>query len=152
MKKVFTLLLIIFSFAFATNAQLSDPVKWEYTAKKIADKTYEVHLTAKIDKGWHIYSQQAGEGPVSTSFTFSRNPILILQGKTKEIGKVTKEYDNAFGSILSFYSGKVDFVQIVKLRTPAKTLLKGELEFMVCNEQKCLPPKTIPFSIKVGDK
>ena len=45
-------------------------VQWTYTAKKIADKTYEVHMSAKIGAGWHLYAQNAGDGPVSTTFQF----------------------------------------------------------------------------------
>lgn len=47
-------------FLFTVNqsiAQAPNPVQWTYTAKKIADKTYEIHLTATIQNTWHLYSQ-----------------------------------------------------------------------------------------------
>jgi len=152
MKKatIFTSLLLLF-FAVA-NAQFENPVKWSYSAKKIADKTYELHITANLDANWHIYAQDAGEGPVPTSFAFTPNPLVKLDGKVKEVGNMEKSFDANFNSVLKFYAKQVDFVQKVKLRSTASTLVKGTVNFMVCNDKKCLPPKDIPFSIKVDGK
>ena len=69
-----------------------------------------------------------------------------------EIGNLEKAYDPNFMSTLKFYNKKVDFVQKISLKSTASTVLKGVLSFMVCNENKCLPPKEIPFSIKVTGK
>ena len=69
-------------------AQSSKQVNWSYTAKKIADKTYEVHMTAVITGDYHLYAQENEEGPVSTSFTFVKSPLFSLDGKVKESGKV----------------------------------------------------------------
>ena len=87
MKKVFTasFLLLLTNFLFA---QIQNPVSWTATSKKIADKTYEIHLTATIHEGWHVYSQTTPEGgPVPTSISFTKNPLLDLNGTAKEIGK-----------------------------------------------------------------
>jgi len=46
----------------------------------------------------------------------------------------------------------VDFVQRVKLKSTARTVFKGTVTFMVCNDKKCLPPKEIPFSVKLDGK
>ena len=149
MNKILFFLFALF-LGFNATGQIQNPVKWEYKSKKIADKTYEVIFTAKIDKGWHLYAQETGEGPVPTSFTFKRNPIVTPQGKTKEKGNLLKEFDKNFGTMLQFYADKVEFVQVVKLKANAKTSVNGEIEFMVCNDEKCLPPRKIPFSIKLS--
>ena len=149
MNKILFFLFALF-LGFNATAQIQNPVKWEYKSKKIADKTYEVIFTAKIDKGWHLYAQETGEGPVPTSFTFKRNPIVTPQGKTKEKGNLLKEFDKNFGTMLQFYADKVEFVQVVKLKANAKTSVNGEIEFMVCNDEKCLPPRKSPFSIKLS--
>lgn len=133
-------------------AQIENPVKWTYTSKKIADKTYELHMTATLDGKWHIYAQNAGEGPEPTVFSFAKNPLVKLDDKVKEVGKLEKMYDPNFKSELKFYSSKVDFVQKVKVKSAAATVVKGTVSYMVCNDRKCLPPKEIPFSIKVGGK
>lgn len=152
MQKV-TLLFSFFLFLFTnSNAQVENPVKWSYTAKKVSGNNYELHLTATIDGKWHMYAQDAGEGPEPTSISFSPNPLVKLDGKVRESGELEKSYDPNFKSTLKYYSNKVDFIQKVKLRSTAKTLVKGTVTYMVCDDRKCLPPKEIPFSIKLDGK
>ena len=83
MKHLFTILSVLF-IGFYASAQSGRQVKWTYSAKKISDKKYEVHMTATINSGWHLYAQNVGvEGPLPTSFAFTRNPLLSLDGKVK---------------------------------------------------------------------
>ena len=150
MKYFFTFSLIVLtsiSFAFG---QIENPVKWNYTSKKIADKTYELQITATLLPTWHLYAQDAGEGPEPTSFEFNRNPLVSKNGKVMEIGTLIKEYDKNFNSTLKFYAKKVTFIQKIKVKTSASTVVTGFVNYMVCNDRKCLPPKKLPFSIKVG--
>lgn len=136
----------------AGNAQIVNPVKWTYSAKKISDKAYELHLTAIIDGNWHMYAQDAGEGPEPTTISFTANPLVILDGKVKEVGKLEKAYDKNFNSVLKYYAKKVDFVQKIKVRSSIATVVKGTVTFMVCNDRQCLPPRDVPFTINVGGK
>ncbi|MBS1496828.1 MAG: hypothetical protein JSU03_09100 [Bacteroidetes bacterium] len=152
MKKFIPFLLLIFGFSTGAFAQIENPVKWSYTAVKTGDKTYELHLTANVAGKWHIYSQNAGEGPEPTSFNFTKNPLVSLDGAVKEVGKLEKQYDNNFRSELKFYKTKVDFVQKVKLKAPVATVINGTVTFMVCDDSKCLPPKDVPFSVKISGK
>jgi len=144
--------MLLLVFATLANAQINNPVKWTYTATKIADKTYELHITANIDGNWHLYAQDAGEGPEPTTITFSSNPLLNFEGKVKEVGNMEKSYDKNFKSVLKFYGKKVDFVQKVKVKSPVATVVKGSVSFMVCNDRQCLPPKDVPFSISISGK
>ena len=146
---ILTLLLLVVTVA---SAQLDNPVKWVYSTKKIAEKTYELHMSASIDGNWHIYAQDAGEGPEPTSFSFTKNPLVKLDGKVKEVGKLEKSYDPNFKSTLKYYGKQVDFIQKVKLKSNANTLVNGSVTYMVCNDKKCLPPKEIPLSIKIDGK
>ena len=149
MKKI-----ALFSLALLTGtlvmAQSGKQVNWTYSAKKIADKTYEVHLTATVNGNYHIYGQEGGDGPISTSFTFTKNPLLLVDGKPKEVGKMKKVYEEAFKSEVRYYEKTVDFVQKVKLRGNNKTNLAGKVEFMVCNDKQCLPPSEVNFSVNIG--
>jgi hypothetical protein len=149
MKKILTPILLLI--AIAATAQSSKEVQWAYSAKKIADKTYEVHMTATINGDYHMYAQDAGgEGPVATSFTFSKNPLSTNEGKVKEVGKLIKKYESAWKHDVKYYEGKVDFVQIVKLKANAKTNLTGKVEFMVCNDRQCLPPAEVDIHVNIG--
>ena len=152
MKKIIFAFFSFFFFA-AAFAQMENPVKWTYTAKKIKGDVYELHMTAILEPKWHIYSQDiSGDGPVPTSFTFDKNPLVRADGKVAEMGKQEKEYDKNFGMTLKYYGNKVDFVQKVKLKAAVATIAKGKITYMVCNDKKCLPPKDVPFSIKIDPR
>lgn len=134
--------------AFSVHAQINEPVKWSFSAKKLETGKYEVHLTATISNGWHIYSQSTpAGGPLPTSIAFSKNPLVTLDGKVMEVGKLEQKHEKIFNVDVHQYSGKVDFVQIVKLNRKVKTVISGEIESMACDDHQCLPPKTIKFSI-----
>ncbi|HEY5368539.1 MAG TPA: protein-disulfide reductase DsbD domain-containing protein [Hanamia sp.] len=148
MKKMFIagVLLLCANFLFA---QIQNPVTWTTTSKKINDKVYEIHVTANIDNGWHIYSQSTPDGgPIKTSLTFTKNPLVIMDGKAKEVGKLETHKEPLFGNIdVKQFSNKVDFVQKVTLKSSVNTSVNVAVEFMVCNDKQCLPPKTEKFSV-----
>ncbi len=142
------LLLAIGNIAVAQSAK---QVQWSYSAKKIADKTYEIHMTANINGDYHLYAQHLGvDGPVPTSFTFTKNPLLVLDKEIKESGKVIKKYETAWKGNVNYYEKTVDFVQVVKLKGNAKTSLTGKVEFMVCDEKQCLPPSEVDINVNIG--
>ena len=131
-------------------AQSSKTVQWTFSAKKVAAQVYELEMVAKIDGNWHIYSQHGGDGPVSTQFTFTKNPLVARDGTVKEVGALKKTYEQAFSSEVRFYEKTVSFIQKVKVRGKAKTNVAGKVEFMVCNDKQCLPPAEVDFSVSVG--
>jgi thiol:disulfide interchange protein DsbD len=149
MKKLILALLIGIT-AIVTNAQLN-PVSWTFTTNKIADKTYEVHMKASIQQGWHLYSQTQPKDAIAnpTAFTINSNPLLALVGKVKETGNVEKYHDAKLGISANQFSNSVDFIQVVKLKTKAKTNISGNVEYQTCDDKKCLPPKTVNFSIAI---
>jgi thiol:disulfide interchange protein DsbD len=147
MKKLFVPAILIFM-TLAAQAQIN-PVSWSFSVKKIAEKTFELHLTANIQTGWHMYSQTQPEDAIAipTSVTINTNPLLAFDGKIKEVGKMEKFKDATLGVSAHQYSNKVDFVQVVKLKTTAKTNVTGNVEFQTCDDKKCLPPKTVNFNL-----
>jgi thiol:disulfide interchange protein DsbD len=150
MKKLY-LLLFLLPAVFAVNAQSAKQVQWEYSAKKIADKVYEVHMTATIGDDYHLYAQDAGvEGPLPTTFKFTGNPLAVTDGKVKEAGKVVRKFETAWNGSVNYYEKTVDFIQVVKLKGNIKTNLAGSVEFMVCNDNRCLPPSTVAFKVNIG--
>jgi hypothetical protein len=150
MKKIILSLIAVFAMAFAF-AQNVNPVKWTFTSKKINATTFEVRATATLAPQWHIYSQNVGgEGPVPTSVTFDKNPLVKTEGAVKEEGKLIKEYNKVFGANMNFYKGKVEFVQKVTRKASVNTVFKGKVYYMVCDEEKCLAPTTVPFSVTLA--
>ncbi len=148
MKKIILATTLLFIVAIV-NAQ--SPVKWSYKVQKIRDKIYEIHLEAKLDDEWHIYSQTTPEGgPIPTAFSFSKNPLVIFEGSIKEVGKLEEHFEPLFGVKVKQYSDKVEFIQTIKLKAAVKTTINGYLEFMACNDAECMPLVKKGFSINVN--
>lgn len=148
MKRIFTSFFLLLT--IAAFAQSEKQVKWSFEAKKVTADTYEVLMTAEVIGNYHIYAQNAGDGPLPTSFDFTKNPLLSMSGEVKESGKLIKKYEEVFKSEVRFYERKVAFTQVVKVKGKAKTSLAGKVEFIVCNDKECLPPSTVNFKVAVG--
>jgi hypothetical protein len=132
-------------------SQVKSPVKWSYTAKKISTGKYEVHMTATLEKGWHIYSQSTPEGgPVPAKVTITKNPLLTMSGPVKEVGKMETHFEKLFDVNVKQFSDKVDFVQVVTVKGTVKTNLTGKVEYMLCDDRQCLPPASQSFSIALN--
>lgn len=138
--------LIAFLITAPTWSQIQDPVKWSFDVEAVDENEVDLIIRADIDSGWHLYSQDAGDGPISTSFTFFDNEQIKVKGKVEE-GEPHEEYDPNFESVLKFFDTKAVFKQRIKLLTEESTLLKGELQFMVCNDAMCLPPEWVDIEV-----
>lgn len=149
MNKLFSVISLIFV-SITASAQLN-PVSWSFSSVKVADKTYEVHMKATIQNTWHLYSQTQPDDAIAipTSFNLKANPLFTLEGKIKEVGKMEVMKDATLGVSANQYSKTVDFVQIVKLKAKVKTSFNGSVEYQTCDDKKCLPPKTINFSVSI---
>lgn len=126
-------------------AQILSPVKWEWKAEPTGKGEYRLIFSSKIDKGWHVYSQFiANDGPVPTSFIFSENKEVQLIGKASETGaKMHEGHDPVFDMQLKYFEGTMVCVQKVKVAKDTK--VKGTLEYMVCDDSRCLPPESLEF-------
>ena len=129
----------------------SNPVHFSFRAESTGDKTYMVHLTATMDPGWHIYAQVQPKSAISvpTKITFTRSPLLILDGKVAEKGTRETQTIKEAGIEQYMYLKTVDFIQVVKIKAAIKTALTGSITYQVCSDKECLPPATIPFSISI---
>ncbi|GAC1395008.1 MAG: hypothetical protein NVSMB63_14440 [Sediminibacterium sp.] len=149
MKRTVATLFFAFIAAMAIG-QIKDPVSWTYAATKKSAGTYEVVLTASVAKPWHIYSQHTGEGgPIPTRIRFKANPLVKVTGEAREAGKLEKTFDENFKTNVLYFSGKVQFVQTVKVKNNIKTNISGTLEYMVCDDTQCLPPTKKSFDLKL---
>lgn len=130
------------------KAQIENPVHWSYGAKKLNATEAVVFIKATIDNGWHLYSQTVAEGgPVKTTFTFAPSKEYKLNGKTQEPKPIVK-MESAFNMNVAYFEKTVIFQQKVKL-VKQQTTVKGSVEYMTCNDEKCLPPGTQSFSIPI---
>jgi DsbC/DsbD-like thiol-disulfide interchange protein len=148
MKKLFIILGLMSLIHLSASSQILKPVTWAYAAKKTGPNTATIFIKASIDQGWHLYSQFVKDGgPVKTSFNFSTAKGYVLIGKTIEPKPITK-YESTFSMNVSYFENSVVFQQKIKLNAKS-SIVKGKVEFMVCDDKQCLPPEEVEFSVAV---
>ena len=149
MKKAF-LVIAALVITLGAKAQVESHVRWSYAAKKVSATEAIILIKATIDNGWHIYSQNVKDGgPVKTTFTFTPSKEYALVGKTAEPAPISK-YEKVFSMNVGYFEKSVVFQQKIKIQSPKATKVDGKLEFMTCNDSKCLPPDEVEFSIPLG--
>lgn len=133
--------------AVAAQAQIFTPVTWEFGLNDSGSAEKELLFTATLESGWHLYDMNLPEGgPVSTTFTFETIKGAELVGAPYATTKPTTVFDELFDMELRWFGGKVTFVQKVKVTDPKKFAVMGEVEYMACNDENCLPPERESFS------
>ena len=150
MKNVFLFFALIS--AFFGQAQVLEPVKWTTSIEKISDTEYQLISKATIDSGWHLYSQIVPEdGPIPTTFTYddSEGQFKITGNTTEEEGHTID--DPVFGMEIKFFENSAVFKQKVTV-TEGVSTINAFVEFMVCDDSKCLPPTEIDLTFKISDK
>jgi DsbC/DsbD-like thiol-disulfide interchange protein len=146
MKKLLVLVLILM-LNLSTKAQIETPIRWAQGAKRINTTQMMVLLRARMQPGWHIYSQKINKGgPINTSFRFKASKDYDLAGKTIEPTAKSK-YEKSFKMNIGYFEKEVIFQQRVKLKTATATELNGSLEYAICNSTGCLPPESLAFNI-----
>jgi len=132
-------------FALSSHAQILEPVKWDFTTEKISETKHNLIFTAEIEPKWHLYSQDIPMSPPATTFNFSANQKVRFIGDVTE-SPSTEQYDPNFDMVLKFFSGEAVFKQEVEVLTDETVTIKGVLEFMCCDDMRCLPPSEVDFS------
>lgn len=142
-KLVYSFLLLLM--AVAVQAQIQEPVKFKSELKVGAGGEAEAVFTATIDKGWHVYSTDLGDGgPISATFNAEKLAGAELVGKLKPVGKEIASFDKLFEMKVRYFENTAEFVQKLKL-TGGEYEIEGYLEYGACNDENCLPPTQVPF-------
>jgi len=149
MKKIFLLLLLSVISLASVQSQILDPVKWSTSVKKISETEYDLIAKASIEDKWHLYSQEVPpDGPLPTLFTFEENAAYKSVGKIKESKGIT-EKDPVFDMLITFFANSATFTKRIKLTGNKGATVKGEVEFMVCDDTRCLPPAYVDLVFEV---
>ncbi len=140
---------IMLIIALGANSQIVEPVKWTFSQTKISEAEYDLHLTARIDKGWHLYGTELPDGgPVKTAFYFESLKDIELSGDIVPDKETTNMFDPSFQLQVNYYETEVTFTQRVKLKGGSGSV-KGYVEFMSCNDETCTPPMDKEFSFEL---
>lgn len=145
-RKILSVLLLFLPVLL--HAQIYNPIKWSTSFRSLENNKGEIIITAKLEKGWHLYSQFINDGgPVPTTFTFEPSPDYELVDGVKEVSPVTNGFDPTFKMDIAYFSNEAIFIQKVNLKNKEVTI-KGNVEFMVCDDEQCLPPDIVEFAVK----
>lgn len=142
------LILLIITALVAVSAvgQIYEPVKWHFEVKNITSNSADVTFKAKIDEGWHLYGLNIPkDGPVPTKIVFESIEGAKKTGELKSLSKLIESYDPNFDMKLNWYAKEAIFVQKISFDDISQVKLKCFVEFMVCNDESCLPPAREDF-------
>jgi thiol:disulfide interchange protein DsbD len=151
MKKRVFLTLLLMPFYFFSQVQ--NPVKWEAKYTELPNGEGEIIVSAEIEKGWHTYSQNISPdaGPVPTTVNFSPGSNYEMIGKSIE-ENVKEEFDKTFEMKIASFEHKAVIKQKMKRKNLKEFQTPIKIEYMVCNDKQCLPPKTIDLTLTVPAK
>jgi thiol:disulfide interchange protein DsbD len=135
--------------ATALQAQLKEPVKFTHEViTRPGGEEIELLFTGVIERGWHVYSTDLGEGgPISATFHAEQLSGARIEGKLTPVGKETQAYDKVFEMKLRYFEHQVQFSQKLKL-TGGAYRVEGYLEYGACNDESCLPPTQYEFVLQ----
>jgi Thiol:disulfide interchange protein DsbD, N-terminal len=143
MKKI--LLTVLSAFIISISfGQILNPVRFDYAAVKKGNNQYDIHIKTYVQPTWHIYSIYNPDGGAQATVLTFKNGKSI--GKTREAGKMKTVFEKAFDVDQKYFESNVDFIQTVKV-APGTHKVSGTIEYMVCNDRQCLPPKTVAFNV-----
>ena len=131
----FILLILISSFNLSFFSQ--NPINWKTQYDREGNK---IIFDAIIEKGWHLYAVNVpnpNEGPLPTIFEFHKNNSYSIVGEVEQ-EKPKIKFDKGFGVKVAYYEKEARFTQHV-ISNLDSAVVSGEIKFMTCNKEKCLP-------------
>lgn len=145
-----SLLLALILSSVLGNAQIYNPVKWNMELKPLGGNEYTFIAKATIEKGWWVYSQhlESDEGPIATYVSFDEGSHFSLVGPNKESSNIKKVHDKIFEMTVSKFADYYTIEQKIKVTDPTRNIT-GYINFMTCNDERCLPPTDAEFDLVV---
>jgi thiol:disulfide interchange protein len=167
----FFLLALLLGLSLQIKAQLADPVKWSYESKMTSSNNAILQFTATIEDGWYLYSQNIQDGgPIKTSFYFNKiegfefvDDVEIeeeegFDGDGSKIFRVNfvepvpeEKDDPIFEMKLLLFKKQAEFTREIRLLTSEPLVIDGFLEYMCCDNEKCLPPTEVDFKFSFNE-
>lgn len=154
MKKIsFYIFALVFSFASGVvNGQILQPVSWSFEKKEAGPGEFDLVFKAQIDEGWHMYGLNIPEGgPIATSVNFNASDNFSTEGVLSAEPKAKIKHDPSFDMDLELFSNQVVLTQRIKRTTEQPFKITGYIEYMSCDDSRCLPPSEAEFSLPIPE-
>ena len=138
-------------------AQGEMPISWEYEVARVEGNEALLVFKAQVDEGWHVYGlkstdDDSGMGPLPTVFEFEDSELYHLKGELKPSREAGEHYDEAFMMNVYYYEGEVEFSQLVQVRKSSSTEIVVEINYMVCDNEQCIFPDPIEYTIIIDNE
>lgn len=149
MKKFIRFVIVAFALLCFSQIQAQNvkPVNWRVSVKMTSEKEGILTMRATLEPGWHLYGTTLPEGgPKATQFDFAESKGIKFTGQLTPSIKPVEVEDQMFGMKLNWWDKTVTFTRTFTVTNPAEAVVKGNIYYMACNNQTCMPPQTESFS------
>ena len=156
------LTLIALTFPIRAQGQLADFGLGEKTpVEKLSVKDYlsldkvqpgsqfQIAVVVEIAKGWHVNANPAKEGFIATEVTLPETPHLTFGEMVYPAGDVLKL--GSIGEAPVYHDTITIGIQADLSQTAPVGLntLDFQLQYQACNDEQCLLPETLDFSVPI---
>ena len=125
----------------------SGPVTHSQRTETVSNDTVRLYFDLTISNGWHVYSTDLpSSGPISASLNFDTIWGASPVGSLRFIGEEIDRMDPVFDMNVRYFEKKVSFCQDILITSP-DYMMEGAFTYGACNDESCLPPQHIEFSI-----
>ncbi len=151
MKKISLLIFIAVVSAFAMSSQgMHEAARWTMSVKMTSATDGVVTLKANVNQGWHIYGTDLPKGgPKPTVIDFSGSVGVRFISETVPSIKPVSKVDKMFNLPLTWWDSSVKFSRKFKVVRKDNARINASVTFMGCNDETCLPPKTVKLSREI---
>ena len=138
---------------FSGFSQILEPVTWDFEMEEVSDSEVKLIFTATIDDTWYLYSTDVPPGgPVPTTFSFAESSHFELEGDINPETESERKFDPTFNMELDLFSEKAVFSQYVSVLSDEQFFLEGYVEFMSCDDSRCMPPQQVEFRFGINSE
>jgi thiol:disulfide interchange protein len=149
-KKLLPLILLVFLKTSPGYSQILDPVKWEFGKEWLGNDELNIVIKASIETGWYLYGLNIPEGgPIPTSIHLDPSAHFEMIGDPQEITVAEIKHDPFFNMKLPLFSNQAVFRQKIRVLYDGEFRLTGLVEFMSCDDERCLPPQERDFELMI---
>lgn len=148
MQRKYLLIAVLALVSQLSFGQIFEPVKWSHELKITGKTTGEIIHKATIEKSWHLYGMNIPpDGPRPTQIVYEKLVNAQKSGGIQAKSKLIDVYDQSFQMNLSWYANEAIFVQKITFQDAAKVKVEGYVEYMACDDERCLPPAQDEFTL-----
>ena len=149
--KVTLLFATILACISTASAQKLTPITWDASVTSNSSDNATVTISAKIEKGWHLYGfNLPDDGPNSTAIVLNLPDGVAADGEITPSRQPVEKFDPIFSLKLAWWDADVTFTQKLKITDGKTHEIDGYVYFQGCNDQTCISPSKTPFNISVG--